>query len=755
MALQAVAAWAGREALAFAQPAIETDLSWFRLQLGWNEIGQKRSVAYAQERDSTKASTLTDNYTPYKFTFPQAIRSFNQGPWPRADNDAQLREQLWGALQDDLRYCGVYMALTGSMRGVAATDENEINARYWHRMVEMMSAPAPIESVIRDFYRSVPAEAALKAVSQDDLNYCLQRGEFRRKKDRDRLLEPFFDWSREEIQKLYWLGALRNDQYAALLNAAGMVQGEDAGYYDLLSQYLPDPQTLAGWTAQGRFGGDALELLGLGGAVAAGDRGAYYARAGGVGVEGVAFPNEVAPRPDWYAMMVDAARPLPGLGEALEMQRRFRPSAADETQSVVPGIPTWSAAHTEAVLQTAGYTQEVIDRMMGLATEPLNIRIINEVLIETLKHPALLAAANLLFGAGVDWIKGAFLDHGYSDGVAQIASAAVRQKAADEADAEGLEIAKALRAEQRDLWLKAYSLGAIDDQTLVANLQDAYVTQQMAETFQEQAAQEIRAAYVEAVEEEIHKAFDAGQISSAQVIIQLQQLGITAQRQAELLQLWAWQRNSRVRTLSTGEILSALKGGMMTPATALVRLTNLGWTAPDATIEIALVEQDLAQAQARTAAVAGTKAAAAAAKAEAQAEATATKAAKASAAALKAKQRQQLEAALGPVQRKEYADQYAAEVLKAGSAWFTASGKSDQAGMQAALAGAISDYDTWLADQLELQYREEQANAPQEPVETGELTVPEQGSGSSAAPASTASQPGAAPAAGSGTAPAS
>ena len=140
----------------------------------------------------------------------------------------------------------------------------------------------------------------------------------------------------------------------------------------------------------------------------------------------------------------------------------------------------------------------------------------------------------------------------------------------------------------------------------------------------------------------VKESYLSGKITTGQAGVQLLTLGLTDARQIGLVQEWTWERGDRVRMLETGQILSALKSGLMTSAIAAQRLLNIGWTAPDAAIEIALAEHEASAALARSEAAAVSKSVSSTLRAQREAAAAqklaATAAAKAAKAALKQRQ---------------------------------------------------------------------------------------------------------------------
>ena len=97
----------------------------------------------------------------------------------------------------------------------------------------------------------------------------------------------------------------------------------------------------------------------------------WWVNAGGVRPE-EDRPGEAPEGSGWWdKLQFRAGVPLPSFGQAVTLQHRLRPVAAGAMNSVVPGAPAWTAENTADMLRAGGYTQPVIDRLMGLVQEPI------------------------------------------------------------------------------------------------------------------------------------------------------------------------------------------------------------------------------------------------------------------------------------------------------------------------------------------------------------------------------------------------
>jgi hypothetical protein len=746
----------------FIGPAVSNVLDGSRLQGGYNGPAISRylqywanflscapnSMAYTQSLGGF--DLLGDNYQPMRMSGDQLITRFNQFDWSRVDGDQAASDRVWRWLQGRMRWNGIDMAVPlqegASGVPVPGTTKEQLE---WYRLVEMQCSSVPLASVIRDYWRGRVRNPDAPQVTDAELKYNISRAQFRRKADRDRVMNPFYPWSPSDALKLRWLGVIDNEEYTSLLNAGGIVRSRDATIFDAVSRRTPEPDGLLRWAMRGIWNDDLAGRYGLDDGFESSPVANFFAKAGGVGVDQPPLPGQPEGNANWAALTYRAQRPLPGFEPALQMQYRLRPSANDPAMSVVPGVATWGDANTRDMLRLEGFSETIINSLMGLADQPINIRIINEVLLEAVKHPNVAADAQAAFGDGVDWVKGAFLDHGFSDRTAQLAGDAIRAKADDQVHAEKLESQRELRKARRDVFLKRYAVGTIN----LADLRDAVAEDQFDRVMVAQAAGVIDLESDLAVTEShlaaIKEGYLSGKLSLDQVSAQMTALNLTDARKINYIQEWTWKRGDNQRMLSTGEILAAVKRGIMTPAVALTRLVNLGWTQPDALVEIAQVEQELAQASAHATSAAQAKAIAARLKAEREEASAARAAALASKRAATSAAKLASETADAPHEIAAAQASYDAAALLDRDAYTKAIGKGDADKAQAEIDKAIAAYQKLLKEQLAL--ARESPEIAHEIPRPAEVPIPQtgEGQGVSAATAN-ASSPASGPANASG-----
>lgn len=729
----------------FVGPAVSNVLSGARLQANYNAPAVGKYLQYwsnflstcpnagAYQRELGAFNVAGDNYSPLKMSGDQLIRRFNQFDWSRVDGDQSASDRVWRWLQRRMRWNGIDMAVPLQLGANGVPTQGTTREQLeWLRLIEMQSGHAPLASVLRDYWRGRIARPELPTVTEEELKYNLSRAELRRKHDRDRILSPFFSWSPVDALRLKWLGVIGNEEFKSIVSAAGIVRSRDAAIFDAVSRPIPDASTLQGWSVRRLWDEGIATKYDLDAGRDDSPVARFFMRSQGAGIQQPALPGQPAGNADWAALGYRATRPLPDFRLAAVLQHRLRPNGLVEGESVVDGVPTWGATETEEMLRVEGFTEPIIKRLMALVYEPLNIRLINHVLSPLATHPDVAAAALEAFGHPTQWIESAMLDHGFAPPLAKVAAAGILAQADDRANAERIEHEKRLRQIQRDAVLARYRTGLVTfDDALIA-IQDKFFTETMARQelaiITTQLADEVTKVKVKA----LHDEWISGKLSAGNIAAELTAQGITDARAAQYVEEWTWERTSKTRMLTTGEILAGMKAGLISPPIALSRLVNLGWSQPDAVIEIAQVERDLAMAASKTAAAMATHQAVAAAKAHAEqiakAHAEATAIAKQRAYNVKIEKSVQLAAH----QKLLANDEYYAKVHAANDAFAKADAKGNEQKKLVEIQKSLAAYQRYLIERLKLiQEGPEVANVPPEPA-VDQAPLPQSGAGVSA-----------------------
>lgn len=678
-----ISALAGKlesQLMSLAGPAPAAGASMWRAKAGISDQAAARAAEYFGQAASV-ADRGSKFYAPLSPDPNELITLYHQDA---GKNSLSLLNQF-----------GIDVTQAGDTDGTVESD-------CWTAIVNFASTAGPIDVAVRQFWRESNGPDQPATGAETELLFQFARGGYSRQGDRNLVTSPYYSWSIEDAQRLVWMGLADPVAYGNLLGAAGCAHAEDATFAQQLSQYYPSPSELAAWDARGLAGGADADPYGFLGGGAIGGVGSFFAAIQGVGAANIPLPGQPDIVPNWYDLMVRSNRPIPGYGELRAMSHRLRQAEAGFAASVVPGANAVGPDMVAAALRLQGFSETSVNAFVGMLPEPINIRIINHVLTETLKHKDLAQQADAALGGNGDWVVSAFLDHGFTPAVAQVTAAAIRQAAWDAANAEKLEIQKQLRTEARALTMRMYEAGLVDDATAVSQLQGDFVDEAMATQMVGMAVSKLQLDATQATVAEIKTAFFDGKLSWAQVAGQFQVLGINAARIAYYAQEWAWARNDRVRMLSTGEILQALKAGLMTPDVALARLTNLGWTAPDALVEINMIIGELEASQARAAAAAQAKAISEEQRA-ARAKAAADKAAAAEAQRA-AREAAKLAAQEGraPLEQEAAITRYTALALLDLDAYNAAAAKGETNKMNAEIAKATHAYQELLLEQIRL-----------------------------------------------------
>lgn len=714
-------------------------VGWTKVYTGGNIFLGPREFVWRQDGRGGKgyANTIPD---------PQSlIAQLHRSPIVDLGASTGLPDSTWVWLKDRLASHGYDLALPGEAAPPAG-------AKDWLEIVRMQAAAAPLDAALTAWFRRRGGEPVARDRARAELDFHFRRGGYSRAGDRELIEKPWYKWSSRDAQRLRWSGVIEFTDYLNLIAGAGMVRDEDVAYQDILSQLYPSPTTLADWSISKAWDQEFADRWGLDDDIDRDPIARFLARSQGFGYPNTPLPGQPDVTTDWYKLNWRASRQMPGFGQAAQMQHRLRPRPDSPADSVVRGAPSWSAADTREMLQIEGYTKPMIERLMGLVFEPLNIRLLNHILGPYSTHEEVREAADAAFGVGVNWVENAMLDHGFSPAYAKVAAVGIQAQADDRDMAERKEAEKAYRAARRKLAERAYVAGILDAPAARERMIDKFFTDAMAVQQLELLDNELEVTQKENILTAIKAAYMDGKIDLGQMGAQFQALGITTARRIYYTQEWTWERSDRSRMLTTGEILKALKTGLMTPAIATQRLINLGWTAPDALVEIAQVMHDVETAQAHAASsavakqVSSTQAAqrklAAEQKTVATAQARAAREAKARADKLAGVATEQVAAAAT----------YEAAALLDRIAYEKAAAKGNTDAMQAEIDKATAAYAKLLTKQLHLSQIGPEAASEIEEVEPVPIPNPDAGAGAGQDAGGAASQSGPAPEPGSGNA---
>lgn len=695
---------------AVAGPTFSQEMSRLRLQIGINDVGRARDILYNSNFQSTLEFVPRNpvgpqfegerrNYTPLRFDASQAIRFFNQCPFPYFEGDVDRSPGFWNRLQSQLRYVGVKC-------DVPEVEPQGSDATAWMRLIEMSSNGAPLDSVIKDYYRSLANPDVSKRVTKQELLYNFQRSQVRRKDDKDRMLSPFWHWSPADVRRLYLMGMLDAVQYAQYLAAAGMPRDVDQNHLDLLLQFMPTPATLLDLARRRMWSNDAMDRFGLADDFADSPVAAFFCQRQGFGSPRIALEAEPDGNKNWLQLEYAASRPLPEFGTSRELLHRLRPNAAADGSSVVPGSDVWSMGDMKSCLRAQGFTDSIINRLIGIAYEPLNIRLINHIVGPYSTHPEVRAAANEAFGVGVNWIKGAMLDHGFTEAYATVAAAGVQAQADDRDNAERLEQEKGLRRERKAVAEAMYRVGLVDRTEFMRQMQDQFFTADMAAAKLRFVDQEQATEQVNRKVKALRAAWFKGSVTLRAATAELQRMQLTDGAIQMYVEEWVWERSEEQRFIATGEILRLVRDNMMTPQTALARMVNLGWNQGDAILELSMVQRDLDNAAVHAQAVANDKARREMLRQQKEALSAKAKLDKEAARQAKLSERRSFAEVADSHRRLLLHSDYYKQVHASNAAFTKAQAKNDTEKMDALIFAQMADYEKYLLGQLQLIQKE-------------------------------------------------
>jgi hypothetical protein len=683
-------------------PIIGHGISTFRNQLGWNDVARGRAIMYRQNVDST-AQSNSDNFTPVRLSYDQALHAFNQGRWHMGDNDRAWQKREWERLRSNLKFVGINIDISEQV-------DNEqpqpgmlgMAAREWARQIELSSAGPPLHNVIHDYYRSHWLEEADRNVSERELNLHLRRASIRRQADRNIILEPFYHYSHVEAYRLKFMGLIDDGGKRSLLRADGCIRKEDQLYMEHLARPLPSFKDFLHWAEQGLWNEHNAELLHL-------DHGwldspipDFFMRAYGIGVATVELPNEPDGEKDWTKLLYRSTRKVPSLGEAEHLQFRLRPSLANPDVSVIPGVPTWTKGHSVAALIHSGMPKDIAEQIVAASTKPMEMDFIGETISQALEHPSVMRLKHDLFGPGYQWLTDQLLDHGFDERWARLGTEVVVQIARGKAMAERNAKIKTIRQEFRDGVFKAYEQGTITRQDAVEATEHRQFTRNMAtrecNNIDQKVIRDVNQIKIEGIKD----AYMNGNLPGSQVQQQLMAIVVNPERVIQYMETWQWERTTKAKHLSTGEILAAMKAGLTTPAQAIMQLANLGWRNPDAIAEVALAQHQMQVAGAKQAAAAAARQAAMMQTQAHQAEVAKLKAQKE--AQRLAKEQAGVSKLVAKANHKRLLGEskYYADIHQANARYKAAEKKGDQDLMDAEIQKSQVAYQRWLLSQIEL-----------------------------------------------------
>lgn len=736
-------------ALSFAKelagPMITQTMSDVRDAAGWNDIARARELHYRLNQGSTTPG-LTTNFTPVRFNCEQAILAFNQAPWHRADANPALRLAFWERLKSNLRFMGVNIDLNEVAQVEPAQPGPEgMAAREWARLIDMASEGPSLASTMRDFYRSRWLDANLRSVTEDELKFNLQRASIRRQSDRNRIMNPFYPWTGSDAYRLKWFGLVDNRGKESILEASGCVRAIDQEYIEHLARRLPDPSTLLHWTEQRLWDEQFTDLLHLRNGYAQSPVPDFFLKAQGIVAAEVPLPGEPAGNKDWLDLSFRSGRKVPTLAEAVHLQYRLRPSANDPGMSVIPNVPPWMERHTIAALVHHGVPEPVAKQLAASPFKVIDPNFAGATLGVAMEHRVLRQLQNTLFGPGTQWLEDDMQNFGFSPAVSKYMTAVLHQMAHDKAYADRLAKITAIRHEHRDGVMKAYEQGTITRADAIHSTRHRMFTTTMAtrqcDNIDQKVIRDVNQVKIEGIKD----AYMGGLLPPAQVQQQLTKVVVNPERVLQYMESWQWERTTKAKHLSTGEILAAMKAGLTTPQQAIMQLTNLGWRNPDAIAEVAIAQHQIQVAQAKqAAAVAAHQAATIQTEAHAK-QAAKDKAQRQAVKDAEAKTAISKETAKANHKRLLAESTYYAKVHTADAAYAAAEKKGDQDTMDAQIAKSQAAYQKWLLDQLTLITQGPEVANVVGPLQTEPQPDTGQGQGTSQPPSSDSTPPTAPP----------
>jgi len=192
-----------------------------------------------------------------------------------------------------------------------------------------------------------------------------------------------------------------------------------------------------------------------------------------------------------------------------------------------------------------------------------------------------------------DELPGRYQDIGYSPSDSQrLAAFTVRLKARSAQQA-------VIRRSKQQI-TAAYELGVIGEIEAQAQLVSHGLTEPEAQRAIIGIQLELRVRYVRRAIRVVRDRYRTGAIDDSETEAELRRLSLDPQRIKETLELWRLERTGRAREVSTAQVLSLYREGVIMTAEATLRLGNLGYRTVDIRLLLEQAEKKGAQRSERT-----------------------------------------------------------------------------------------------------------------------------------------------------------
>jgi hypothetical protein len=258
---------------------------------------------------------------------------------------------------------------------------------------------------------------------------------------------------------------------------------------------------------------------------------------------------------------------LPDMATLANIIHRFRGDPNDQSTWSQPGYPPLS--------------QEQIWRTMGAIGVPTLLR---NYLGRLLYNPIPMRQLRIIISNGntsVPYVSGVLQDNGYSPSDSQVMAQALITQVQNAANAPLVALRKRATMGLVSAVEDAYRAGAVSNPVATESLAAQGIPQDV--TSKLLAAVDIResAAVLRTVVGRARSDIFAGRITLPQALARLTGAGMDPTRAQQVVSSWTAAFHEGRKTLATSKILGLLRKGYISKDAALVRLTNLGWSAAD------------------------------------------------------------------------------------------------------------------------------------------------------------------------------
>lgn len=287
----------------------------------------------------------------------------------------------------------------------------------------------------------------------------------------------------------------------------------------------------------------------------------------------------------WLDMYWASHWQAPAAGQIMEFYQRHRVGRVERYRAQFPDIRPFDLTEAKRWLRYANVPPGIRSNFLAAAYRVLPMRTVQQ----GLRYGTIQRA---------DAVED-FQDQGYApvDAERMADIAEERNRQAEDAPRQSL-VKRALGAALKEI-LASYEAGVLDREDARGQAFVILRSQDATEAYLNLSDAKLNRELMQAALAAIRRDYLNGTLAPAELLAGLIQSGVTAQRADRLVRLWGFQRSHSRKAASTAQVLKWVAEGSLTPDDGRRRLTNLGWTEPDLTIQLSESQQKMAAAHAK------------------------------------------------------------------------------------------------------------------------------------------------------------